>query len=103
MTNNYKGRKKGSTNVVNRETKQAIQFFLEENQENFTKWLNETTAIQKVNTYLALLPFILPKLRTVEVIEPEPEKEENDLSCLTDDEVNTWVGLVDKVEEHNKQ
>lgn len=65
-TNNYKGRPVGAVNKVNKQVKEVIGDFITNNQPKFQEWFDELESIDKINIYLKMLPFVTPKMRSIE-------------------------------------
>lgn len=100
--NNYKGRQKGATNKETRHLKEVIKQFLESNEAKLQEWFdNIPSSATKLKLYTQLLPYVLPKLRTVEVIEEPKEEQSLDLSKLSDKELELLLELYDKANPEN--
>ncbi len=97
-TNNYKGRPVGAVNKVNKQVKEVIADLVTINQPKFQSWFDELEPIDKINTYLKLLPYVTPKLRSVELIE-EKKEDETDLSNWSDEDLDIVVRIHNKYEE----
>lgn len=75
LTNNLKGRPVGVPNRVTAEVKEIINQFINNNIGNLQNDFNNLESKDKLRFLIDLLPYIVPKLTSVEVKEPEPEKE----------------------------
>lgn len=61
------GRKKGSTNKATRETKEALNDFIQNHQDNIKEWFDQLDSADKKLTYfIKLLEFTTPKQKAVE-------------------------------------
>lgn len=94
---NPNGRPKGSQNKTTDELRQRITELLESQFDSVIKDLAALEPKDRVNAWLRLLEFGLPKLQRSEIIQ-EPEAEENqfDYSKLTDDELGELTLLTAK-------
>jgi len=62
------GRKKGSTNKVTRDVREAIAVFAQENVEKMSEWLNQIDdPAKRLDLYLRALEYHVPKLSRAEV------------------------------------
>lgn len=62
------GRKKGTTNKVTRDVREAIAVFAQENVERMGEWLNQIEdPAKRMDLYLRALEYHVPKLSRAEV------------------------------------
>lgn len=75
MANNtgkkYGGREAGTPNKLTQSMRNFISDILNENQTQFKTDFKALTPRERIETYLKLLTFVVPKLERVEVIEEE--------------------------------
>jgi len=69
------GRKKGTPNKVNKETRALLANFVEENWETFkTDYKNITDPEKKCSIFLQIMSYVTPKLQAVEYQDKTPPK-----------------------------
>lgn len=75
QTNNPNGRPKGSENKNNKELRDNIKLFITENWSKIEDDLKELTPKERIDTYIRLLEYSLPKLNrtSVTIEQPEPK------------------------------
>lgn len=89
ITNNPNGRPKGTPNRTTAELREMITTLFESKYEDFTNALDELEAKEKVDAYIKLMSYIIPK------------KTENkfDFSSLTDTELDS---IINKLKSDNE-
>ncbi len=95
-TNNYKGRTPGAKNKLQRETRELISQFINGKLETIESIFNELSPSDKMNTIIKLSRYVLPTLRSVEIVEPLKDEKELDLSLWTTEDLNRLIELKDK-------
>jgi len=71
---NPKGRPKGSTNKDVKELREQIKHLLDDNFEQITEDLQMLEPKDRVNAYLKLLEFTLPRLKSIEGSALQPQQ-----------------------------
>lgn len=93
------GRTPGTTNRITGTMREMLEKFLID---NFANVCDEFAALEgkdKINTFVKLLEFSLPKLNRVEAeIAPVEKAEPMDLSALSEDELIQMLRLMEKAE-----
>lgn len=87
---NPKGKPPGTKNKVNREIRQRINDFLDDNFETIEDDLKAIEPRERVRFYIELLQFGLPKLKAIEL--------SNDPDAISEDDLNIVLSIL----EHGK-
>lgn len=95
-SNNYKGRTPGATGKLQRETRELIHAFIDSKIEDINTIFNELTASEKMNAIIKLSRYILPTLRTIEILEEPNEPKQIDLSLWETKDIELLIELKDK-------
>ena len=84
---NPNGRPAGTPNKVNREIRQRINDFLDENFETIEDDLKALEPRERVRFYIELLQFGLPKLQAIELT--------NDPDAISEDDLNLILTMLE--------
>lgn len=84
---NPKGKPPGTKNKVNREIRQRINDFLDENFETIEDDLKALEPRERVRFYIELLQFGLPKLKAIELT--------NDPDAISEDDLNLILTMLE--------
>lgn len=91
------GRKQGTQNKVALDTKEAIALIVNKELQEIESTLLTLSSIDRINTIIKLLPFVLPKQSEIksEVLPVETENKPFDLSKLTIEELKILQKMYD--------
>lgn len=82
------------------ELRQNIKSFLATEWPNFATWFKTLKEPQKIETFLALLPFVIGKLNAIAHTDAEgnnlPDQSPN-FDCLSDEELRFLAAIQDKI------
>ena len=96
MIKNYKGRTPGATNKLQRETRELIHAFIDSKIEDINTIFDELTASEKMNAIIKLSRYILPTLRTIEILEEPTEPKQIDLSLWDSKDIDLLIEIKEK-------
>lgn len=65
----YGGREKGVPNKTTTETKEMIKNFMQDKFEEVSNAWDGLSPVDKVKTYIQLVPYIMPRLNSISVID----------------------------------
>ena len=91
-TNNPNGRPKGSQNKITLEVKELIQELFYSNHDQLKDDFKQLDAKDRVKFMIDLLPFIVPKIKSIEMIEEQPPREMRIIG-MTQEEVDNMLEL----------
>lgn len=92
----FGGRKKGTPNKTTQELREFIQVFLEGQFENLENVFQELKPRDKVNAFIKMLPYVLPRQMQMDVNATHKQETIYDYSNLTTEELLQLKAIMEK-------